>query len=290
MSCSLMSPPLSPTTADKLVLSISDESETFVTEFEIPNLHCILPCDDLPPLLSNTLPPSYTYRFQEFSMVSNSSNQAFDSRVLINVMNESTTTEWLKAFENHTNTTYRVTRGSKFQGKRILYKTERHCQHKRKDSKKISKCTNKERLNLREKKTNCPSHLILKLHSTNNCIVKTHPCELILHWDHNHTINSAKALSFRPISEDTKEKFETYFDQGHSPSSALHLHQLNLVAMHEGNEKELEKYRADRSTNPMYKDVYYLFKKWRLKNHGKENGKEMFQKLQEIIDTYNKEN
>ena len=223
-------------------------------------------------------------------MISNSSNQAFVSRVLFNVLNECAATEWLKAFENHTKTTYRVTRGSKFKGKRILYKTERHCQHKRKESKKPSKCTDKECLKLRDKKTNCPSHLTLKLYSTKSSAVETHPCELILHWDHNHTINSAKALSFRPISEDTKEKFENYFDQGHSPSSALHLHQLNLVVMHEGNEKELEKCRADRSTNPMYKDVYYLFKKWRLKNHGKENGKEMFQKLQEIVDTYNKDN
>ena len=36
----------------------------------------------------------------------------------------------------------------------------------------------------------------------------------------------------------------------------------------------------------MYKDVYYLFKKWRLKNHGKENEKEMFQKLEEIINDH----
>ena len=265
---------------------MDDKTEGFIAQFESPPLNQVLFHEDLPPLLSIILPPSYTYHFLEFSWTSNSVKEAFHSRVLINVPDESTATEWLQTFENHNNTTYRVTRGSRFSGKRVLYKTERHCQHKR----KANKTTNptKDSLKLRDKKTDCPSKFVLKLHNPKKSVIRSHPCELVLDWGHNHTINSAKALSFRPISNDTKDKFENYFDQGHSPSSALHFHQLNLAAMHECNEQELERCRADRSTNPLYKDVYYLFKKWRLKNHGKENGKEMFQKLEEIINDYNR--
>ena len=209
---------------------------------------------DLPPLLSDVLPPSYTYIFHNLSL---SSNETFVSCVTINILDECGVKTWLDEFHNHNNTTYRVTRGSRFQGKRVLYKTERHCQHKRKESNGKSK-SEKKCLKLRNKKTNCPSTLILKLYNSRYAVTGSHPCELVLHWEHNHTTNSAKALlSFRPINEDTK--FEN-FVQGHSPSSALHFHQLNLAATYEGNEKELERYRADRSTNPMYKDVYYLSK------------------------------
>ena len=273
------------TSLPPLSTQMDDKNEGFIAEFEAPLLNQVLIYEDLPPLLSTVLPPSYTYQFLEFSWTPSCTKEEFHSRILINVSDEDRAIEWLQAFENHNSTTYRVTRGSKFSGKRILYKTERHCQHKRKKAKNSK--TN-EHLKLRDKKTDCPSKLTLKLHSSKNCVIKSHPCELVLHWGHNHTINSAKALSFRPISKNTKEKFESYFDQGHSPSSALHYHQLNLVVMHEGNEQELERCRADRSTNPMYKDVYYLFKKWRLKHHGKENGKEMLQKLEEIINDYNK--
>ena len=45
--------------------------------------------------------------------------------------------------------------------------------------------------------------------------------------------------------------FTKYFAQGHSPSSAIHLHQLNLVVQHEGNEHDLEMALADRSVTPL---------------------------------------
>ena len=36
-------------------------------------------------------------------------------------------------------------------------------------------------------------------------------------------------------------------------------------------------------------DVYYLYRKWRIKNHGEECGEKMFDRLEEIVSTYNKE-
>lgn len=117
----------------------------------------------------------------------------------------------------------------------------------------------------------------------------THPCEVALTWDHNHSITSAHAISFRPISTETREQFYTYFEQGHSPSSAIHHHSLNLAIKYECTEQQYQTALADHSINPLPKDIY-LYKKWRSEKHGKENGETTFKQLGEIIEEYNKEN
>ncbi len=117
----------------------------------------------------------------------------------------------------------------------------------------------------------------------------THPCEVAITWDHNHSTTSAHAISFRPISSETMEQFHTYFEQGHSPSSAIHRHSLNLAIQYEGRDQEYEIAHADRSINPLPQDVYYLHQKWRSEKHGKENGEGMFTQLKHMIEDYNKE-
>ena len=94
--------------------------------------------------------------------------------------------------------------------------------------------------------------------TSTNMIHKTHPCEITLVWDHNHGLECAKALGFRPIDPNTVTEFHSYFDQGHSPSSALHLHWLNLAIEHND---ELEYVRADRSFSPQYGDVFLPIQK-----------------------------
>ena len=115
------------------------------------------------------------------------------------------------------------------------------------------------------------------------------PCELFINWEHNHSIQSAHALSFRPLSEGTMCKFEEYFKQGHSPSSAMHLHGLNLAVEYEGREEKLQRVSADRSQTLLPMDVYYLYRKWRVKNLGEECGERMFDRLDEAVIAYNKE-
>lgn len=80
-----------------------------------------------------------------------------------------------------------------------------------------------------------------------------------------------------------------YFEQGHSPSSALYSHHLNLAIQYDGRDSDLDCILADRSSNPMYSDVYYLYKKWRKKQHGEPNGERMFDQLAEAVQQYNKE-
>ena len=117
--------------------------------------------------------------------------------------------------------------------------------------------------------------MMMKIHQNqNSCkipqkyiIHQMHACEINLTWDHNHSIECAKVLSLRSIHPDTVKTINSYYDDRHSPSSALHLHQLNLAIQFIGKEGGLEYVRADRFLNPLYGDVFSLYKKWRIKKH-----------------------
>ena len=208
-----------------------------------------------------------------------------EALVFTDVTSQCKAMQWIEDLQDQTKTTFRVTRGTKVVGKKILYKTVRHCQHKRKPSNKPLKKVG----SLRNKKTECASSFSLKVYNEHSSTIhnhKGHPCEIKLLWAHNHAITCAKALSFRPISSTTLNLFQGYFEQGHSPSSALHLHHLNLAVEH-GEDSKLDQMLADRSVNPLYSDVYYAYKNWRVKQHGEPNGERMFVKLEEAIKEYN---
>ena len=57
--------------------------------------------------------------------------------------------------------------------------------------------------------------------------------EAMLQHTHNHAINVADALRFRPISDETKSKYYDLFKQGHSPSSAHLKYETNLMYQHD---------------------------------------------------------
>ena len=61
------------------------------------------------------------------------------------------------------------------------------------------------------------------------------------------------------------------------------------LSIYEGRDQEFELAHADHSINPLPTDIYYLYKKWRVDKHGKENGEDMFKQLQHTVDNYNKE-
>ena len=65
-------------------------------------------------------------------------------------------------------------------------------------------------------------------------------------------------LCFKPISDHTKQKFYGYFAKGYSPSTARHHHTMLLAIEYEGDEKGLEQAHADRSVNPLPKDITFL--------------------------------
>lgn len=61
-----------------------------------------------------------------------------------------------------------------------------------------------------------------------DCRILEYPTEVRLEWIHNHGVSIPAALKFRKDSNDTCKKLEDLFSNGHSPSSALNLLELEL--------------------------------------------------------------
>lgn len=271
--------------------------------------------DELNSDLQLALPPDekYTYVVEAYHQNKKLEFQgapalAFEAQVRINVKNESEAGEWLDKMQKHSQVTYRVTRTYKPGLKRVLCKLERHCQHFRKPltRKQIAKGAvakaKKARTPLtgmlRNKKTECSSHLTLTVQiptkkQTRAAEVKpyllTHTGLLNLDFTHNHPISSAHALSFRDVLEETKQAFYSYFEMGHSASSARHAHEHALY-MEANSEADSQTRMADRAQNPLLQDICRLFRHWRENVYGADDGKNVFDKLQEKVDQYNAEN
>ena len=74
-------------------------------------------------------------------------------------------------------------------------------------------------------------------------------------FNHNHQIDSAHALSFRPISLETRNSFLELFRKGHTAASAHHWYETKLYL--DGDEDQ--PLLADRATNPTKSDVSRLY-------------------------------
>ncbi len=111
----------------------------------------------------------------------------------------------------------------------------------------------------------------------------THPTVLQITYNHNHPVESAHALAFRPIAQETKEKFFDLFRKGHTAVSAHHWHETELYL--DGGEDQVS--LADRAANPTREDISRLHIEWRKKELGADNGKSMFDRLQAEIEAYN---
>ena len=111
----------------------------------------------------------------------------------------------------------------------------------------------------------------------------SHATTLTLLYNYNHPVISAHALTFCPISLETKEAYYVLFSNGHSAASAQHAYETKLLT--EGD--DVMHQLADRATNPSPQDVSQLYNKCREQNLGPENGEEMFKALDEFVAEYN---
>ena len=94
---------------------------------------------------------------------------AYDSTIRVNISNVDRAKEWLQSLMKHSKCTYRHSKGRKPGLKRVLYKVEMHCQHKRKpltplqlQQKANARVKSSRKVlmhDLRQKKTECPSCL-----------------------------------------------------------------------------------------------------------------------------------
>ena len=141
---------------------------------------------------------------------------------------------------------------------------------------------------MRNKKTACPSTLTVRVYHKFTSAVASHPnhaCLIELKYCHNHPVNSAHALSFRPVDSTVKEEYINLFEFGNSAATARHEYTNRLQMQHDT--PEVEVILADRSVNPNCQVVQRLFQKWREKCVGPENGKLMFDRLSKKINEFN---
>ena len=265
---------------------------------------------DLKASLKQVLPPheQYTYIIETYQESSESHQDApqFSATIRINLQNETDARDWINEMSNHSKCTYRVTKTVKPSMKRIKCKFAMHCQHyakkltqKQREKSALARVKKAKKgplsLQLRNKKTDCPSNFILVVQiptkaqtrqSESKPYLLTHCGVFKVHFTHNHPVYAAHTLSFRDVSEHTKEKLHGLFDMGHNASSARHALEQQLIAEAESPEGQ-QSILADRAQNPNPQDMFRLYDKWRVGAYGEENGKSMIQKLQEAVDAYN---
>ena len=90
------------------------------------------------------------------------------------------------------------------------------------------------------------------------------PCVATILWTHNHGVETAAALSYRPSDMAMKQQFLQYFDDGLSPAGAMQYHRQSLEMSADFQEQNA----ADGSLNPSARSVYYWHHNWRQTNLG----------------------
>ena len=262
--------------------------------------------NDLCQELQDVLPPTdkYSYLLEAFQQLPKETfcgapESSFEVKLCVNLENEEDTKEWVSTLMEQSKCTYRVTRSYHPKMKRVRYKLDLHCQHfkKKLTDKQVAKCTKQKEktfvLDLRKKKTQCPSKLCITIQIPSKAQSKNGPAARVLHdhkgyvqltFNHNHPLESAHVLSFRPISAETKEKNVSMFSMGHSAATARHFFETLFF---EEDESEMQQKLADRSVNPNVGDVNRLYKKWRQEQMGEDDGKQLLERLQCEFEAYN---
>ena len=266
--------------------------------------------DECPHSLKQVLPMSgkYTYVIEDFKdtcSVQSQDTPNFEATVRINISEKQHADQWLDEFMSDSKCTYRVTKTTKPTLKRVQAKYTMHCQHFRKalsqKQKNAQLCAHKSSkknplaFDIRNKKTNCPSKLTLTINVPTqrkqlNSYMHSHTAVLKLDFCHNHAVHSAHSLSFRPISESTRDKIFTLFSKGHSAASARHAYETELLLQSIEDSSKVQRILADRCNNPAVQDYSRLYAKWREMEMGHDNGPNMFSQLKTEIESYNSQN
>ena len=243
--------------------------------------------NDLHPSLKEFLPSEkgVTYVITELNQLpteefAGAPKYSYETTVRINLTDKEAVQSWMQKMMQHSKCTYRHTRGRTPGLKRVVYKAEMHCQHQRKALSSMqqqkalgAKSKNPKKVlthDIRMKKTDCPSRLTITVlvptkkdqrASEKKPYLVTHPTVLRVIFNHNHPIDSAHALSFRPISLETRNSFLELFRKGHTAASAHHWYETKLYL--DGDEDQA--LLADRATNPTKSDVSRLYIEWQKK-------------------------
>lgn len=118
------------------------------------------------------------------------------------------------------------TRCYQIQGKKVIFRQLRHCIHSDIVRQKQGNPSLKIPNSLCIRNTDCNATIHLRLERWR--LQTNYPLEINIKFIHNHVINSAKALSFRHVKNEVRDKYIELFENGHSPASALYTYENSL--------------------------------------------------------------
>ena len=271
---------------------------------------CKIESSDLPEHVKHILPPSYTYKLNEYEdqekeYFTGAPKEAFKvSFTISNVTSAEQVKTWVSELASTSNIKYNTQGGYKRKGVKVLLSRWYICQCKRKNlTKKQQEArnltvrkrqkkfgTNPQNISsenrefhllstLRDKKTDCPSKMSIKLFPMN---AVENVCHVELWWTHNHSIDCFHLKSFSQILPATTETFNDYFASGMSAAEAFHHHEALLMS-----DLSTMTLLADRRYCPSATDARRMFEKWRKETKGAPDGVDMFEELEDVVKDYN---
>ena len=110
------------------------------------------------------------------------------------------------------------------------------------------------------------------------------PLEIVLKYNHNHCIESASALRFHNVSEETKKKFIELFKNDHSAASAYQDYKNHLIREHGNHFVKISAYSA---IMPDYKWVFSFHSIFIKEQFGKINSPEAYEEAVAKVKEYN---
>ncbi|XP_016140680.1 uncharacterized protein [Sinocyclocheilus grahami] len=226
------------------------------------------------------LPPGYSHLLCHHELLEMSGDvENFRAALKLQMTSEEQVQKWLEDFQKSSALTWRKSRTYPDSGRYNKYRVDLRCQHKTYSS--SSKKT---------KNTNCPATMFLilkrfmnerKSRSGDPHLEEGYFLHVNLRNEHNHRLNTAEAMRWRDVSNDTIEKLQQLYKSGHSPSSALKNIKYSL------QEEEGDNYTyaiADRSICPdlqfCYRLYHKLFQKSCVEPAGKDISDELFKPLE----------
>ena len=192
------------------------------------------------PLVAYLLPENYNYKVLDLSILSTSEMVGESQFVLesrINIGNVEEWNIWFKHFCLKSGTSYNKSKADKTGTKKIILSGQRKCiynvKHKRMKEKDIDTRESgpgrkKGQDRVPGKSTCCPATLTFQI--AGKCLnqsrssngmkgeeVRNFPTLIKLCYQHNHSINSADALRYKPVIDEAKQGLINYFKDEHSP-------------------------------------------------------------------------
>ena len=130
----------------------------------------------------------------------------------------------------------------------------------------------------RFKNTNCPFKMVVK--KLKECT--DYPFLIYLEWNHNHSVNSLQAWTFRDIPSTLYEKVKGMIEQGLTPALAYRTYMQELREKCK-DDIEFHMLKSDRSNCPRRDDFYNIYTEYCKLNFGGKNGIEMLAALDDRV-------